>query len=388
MSLYNQRGVSAQKEDVHLAIANMSKGLYNNSFCKILPDYLANDDAYCNIVHADTAGTKSVLAYLYWKQTGDLSVWKNVAQDALVMNIDDMLCSGATTNFVLSSTIARNKHVIPGQVISAIITGCNELIQEWRNYGIHIHHAGGETADVGDLVRTIDVGYTAVARLPKHDVVTIAPQVGNVIVGLASYGQATYEHSYNSGIGCNGLTSARHDVLSKYYDHTYPESYNPAVDETIRYIGNYNLTDVVDGHTIGNLLLSPTRTYAPIIQQVLALHRQAITGIVHCTGGGATKCMKYIPQPLHILKDTLIPPPLIFQLIQQASKVSDEEMYQVFNMGQRLEVYTDATTAQAIINIAAQFNVHAQVIGRFEASNNLTLSITTPAGNSFTYNTV
>ena len=381
MSLYDQRGVSAQKEDVHAAIKNMDKGLYNNTFCKILPDYLTNSDNHCTIMHADTAGTKSIIAYLYWKQTGDLAVWKNIAQDAMVMNIDDMICSGATNNFILSSTIARNKNVINADVLSAVINGCNEVINEWKKYGITIHHAGGETADVGDLVRTIDVGYTAMARLPKNDVVLIKPQPGNVIVGFASYGQATYETAYNSGIGCNGLTSARHDILSKYYQTNYPESYDTNLSDAVTYIGKHLLTDTGEnGLNIGQMLLSPTRTYAPIIKEILANYAEAINGIIHSTGGGQTKCMKFINEPVTVIKNNLFEPPTIFKLIQQASKVDYKEMYQVFNMGQRLEIYTDEKTAEHLIAIGAQYNVAAKVIGHIEASTSNALQIVTPIG--------
>jgi phosphoribosylformylglycinamidine cyclo-ligase len=375
-SLYNQRGVSAQKEDVHAAIKNLDKGLFDNTFCKILPDYTTGDSDYCSIMHADTAGTKSIIAYLYWKQTGDLSVWKNIAQDAIVMNIDDMICSGATNNFVLSSTIARNKGLINADVLSAVINGCNDVLNEWKNYGITIHLAGGETADVGDLVKTIDVGYTAYARLARKQVIQVKPVPGNVIVGFASYGQATYETAYNSGIGCNGLTSARHDVLNKTYLEKYPESYDANMNKDIAYIGKYSLTDDGEnGRNIGQLLLSPTRTYAPIINEIVTQHFDKINGIIHSTGGGQTKCMKFIQEPVKLIKDNLFEPPFIFKAIQAASGVDNKEMYQVFNMGQRLEIYTDAATAQSMIAIAATYNVQAQVIGRVEASNSKQLEI-------------
>lgn len=373
--LYNKRGVSAQKEDVHEAIKNLDKGLFENTFCKILPDYTANDEQYCSIMHADTAGTKSILAYLYWKESGDVSVWKNIAQDAIVMNIDDMLCSGATNHFVLSSTIARNKHLIPKEVLSGVIQGCHQLLQEWAQFGIQIYLAGGETADVGDLVKTIDVGYTAFARLKRNDVIKVNPQAGDVILGFASYGQTTYESEYNSGIGCNGLTSARHDVLDKSYMQ-YTESYDSALDPTICYIGQYKLSDTSqEGRQIGKLLLSPTRTYAPVIQQIVAKHKDVIRGIIHSTGGGQTKCLKYINPPLRIIKDNLLPVPEIFRIIQEASKVDDMEMYQVFNMGTRLEVYTDAASAEDMIAIAKSFNLEAQVIGRFEAAESKSLHV-------------
>ncbi|MBL7771906.1 MAG: phosphoribosylformylglycinamidine cyclo-ligase [Chitinophagaceae bacterium] len=366
--LYNQRGVSSQKEDVLEAIKHLDKGLYTNTFCKILPDYVCGDEAYVNIMHADTAGTKSILAYLYWKETGDLSIWKHIAQDAMVMNLDDMVCSGATNHFILSSTIARNKHLIPKEVLSAVINGCNELLQEWKELGVHIHHAGGETADVGDLVKTIDVGYTAFARFPKQDVITVNPQPGDVIVGFASFGQASYEIAYNSGIGCNGLTSARHDILNKTYLN-FTESYDQQLNEAICYIGKYRLTDTLEnGMQIGKLLLSPTRTFVPVLIPILQAHRSAIRGIIHNTGGGQTKCMKYIPGNVKVIKNNLFEPPIIFNLIQEASGISKQEMYEVFNMGTRLEIYTDEVAAQQMIEIAKQFNIEAQVVGRFEAS--------------------
>lgn len=366
--LYNQRGVSSQKEDVLEAIKHLDKGLYTNTFCKILPDYVCGDEAYVNIMHADTAGTKSILAYLYWKETGDLSIWKHIAQDAMVMNLDDMVCSGATNHFILSSTIARNKHLIPKEVLSAVINGCNELLQEWKELGVHIHHAGGETADVGDLVKTIDVGYTAFARFPKQDVITVNPQPGDVIVGFASFGQASYETAYNSGIGCNGLTSARHDILNKTY-LSFTESYDQQLNEAICYIGKYRLTDTLEnGMQIGKLLLSPTRTFVPVLIPILQAHRSAIRGIIHNTGGGQTKCMKYIPGNVKVIKNNLFEPPIIFNLIQEASGISKQEMYEVFNMGTRLEIYTDEVAAQQMIEIAKQFNIEAQVVGRFEAS--------------------
>lgn len=367
--LYNKRGVSAQKEDVHEAIKHIDKGLFPNAFCKILPDYVSNEEDACCIMHADTAGTKSILAYLYWKETGDLSVWKNIAQDAIVMNIDDMICAGATDNFVLSSTIARNKNLITKDVLSAIINGCEELIQEWKNYGINIFMAGGETADVGDLVKTIDVGYTAFARLQRNQVISINPQLGDVIIGLASFGQATYEHEYNSGIGCNGLTSARHDILDKSYMTRFPESFDASIPEEVCYIGKHKLTDEgVHGLTIGKMILSPTRTFAPIIKQVVEKFQQEIHGIVHNTGGAQTKCLKYISNPVRLIKDNLFNPPPIFDMIQEASKISYQEMYQVFNMGTRLEIYTPEKNAETIISIAKQYDVAAQIVGRVESS--------------------
>jgi phosphoribosylformylglycinamidine cyclo-ligase len=367
--LYSKRGVSAQKEDVHHAIKNLDKGLFPNAFCKILPDTLTGSEEHCCIMHADTAGTKSIIAYLYWKETGDLSVWKGIAQDAIVMNIDDMICSGATNKFVLSSTIARNKNLIPKEVLSAVIQGCDELLREWKSYGIDIQMAGGETADVGDLVKTIDVGYTAFARFERKNVITIQPQPGDVIVGFASYGQSTYEKEYNSGIGCNGLTSARHDILDKSYATHYPESYDGNLPPEVCYIGKHKLTDLSEnGIPVGKLLLSPTRTFAPIIKHAVENYRDAIHGIVHNTGGAQTKCLKYIEQPVRLIKDNLFNPPLIFDLIQEASKISYHEMYQVFNMGTRLELYTDQQTAEAIISFAKTLDVDAQIVGRVEAS--------------------
>lgn len=375
-NLYQQRGVSAQKEDVHEAIKNLDKGLYDDTFCKILPDYVAHHDDYCCIMHADTAGTKSILAYMYWKETGDVSVWKNIAQDAMVMNIDDMICSGATNHFVLSSTIARNKNLIPKEVLREVIQGCDALLKTWKNFGIDIYSAGGETADVGDLVKTIDVGYTAFARLLRNQVVHVQPKPGDVIVGLASYGQSTYETSYNSGIGCNGLTSARHDILQKAYKNKFPESVDPLMDDAVCYIGKYSLTDTgANGMTIGEMLLSPTRTFAPVIKEVLMQAGKQIRGIIHNTGGGQTKCMKYIPNHLHVVKNNLLPVPEIFKLIQLVSQVSAEEMYQVFNMGTRLEIYTDEETARKIISIAASFQIDAQIVGFMESSNKKTLTI-------------
>jgi phosphoribosylformylglycinamidine cyclo-ligase len=379
--LYSKRGVSAQKEDVHYAIKNLDKGLYPTAFCKILPDTLTCSEDHCCIMHADTAGTKSIIAYLYWKETGDLSVWKGIAQDAIVMNIDDMICSGATNHFVLSSTIARNKHLIPKEVLGAIIQGCDELIREWKTYGIDIQMAGGETADVGDLVKTIDVGYTAFARFEQKNIITIQPQAGDVIVGFASFGQSSYESEYNSGIGCNGLTSARHDLLDKSYATNYPESFDGNLPPEVCYIGKHKLTDLAEnGIPIGKLLLSPTRTFAPIIKHVVENYHHAIHGIVHNTGGAQTKCLKYIDQPVRLIKDNLFTPPLVFDLIQEASQISYHEMYQVFNMGTRLEIYTDAQTAEAIISFANTLNVEAQIVGRVEASDKKELIVRSEFG--------
>lgn len=385
-NIYNARGVSAQKEDVHEAIKKLDKGLYPNAFCKILPDFTGNDEKSCCIMHADTAGTKSILAYLYWKETGDLSVWKGIAQDAIVMNIDDMICAGATNNFILSSTIARNKNLIPKEVLSAIINGCDELLKEWEKFGIQIHNAGGETADVGDVIRTIDVGYTAFARFPQKQIITINPKAGDVIVGLASYGQATYENSINSGIGCNGLTSARHDLLNKTYATNYPESFNNSIPEEVTYIGKYKMTDMHEsGMDIGKMLLSPTRTFAPIIKQVVEQYHPQIHGIVHNTGGAHTKSLKYIQQNVRLVKNNLLPIPPIFKMIQEATNTTWREMYQVFNMGTRLEIYTDSQTAEKIITIAKQFQVDAQIIGHIENSIEKEVLLTSEQGEEILY---
>jgi phosphoribosylformylglycinamidine cyclo-ligase len=378
--LYARRGVSAQKEDVHAAIKNLDKGLYTDVFCKILPDHLSGSEDHCCIMHADTAGTKSIIAYLYWKETGDLSVWKGIAQDAMVMNIDDMICSGATNDFLLSSTIARNKHLIPGEVLSAVIQGCDQLIQEWAQWGIRIHHAGGETADVGDLVKTIDVGYTAMARLNRSAVVHVQPKPGDVIVGFASYGQSSYENEYNSGIGCNGLTSARHDLLNKHYLQ-FKESYDQQLDESILYVGKHRLSDTApNGMRVGKLLLSPTRTFAPVVKDILAKHSASIRGIIHNTGGGQTKCLKYIPSGLRIIKDQLFEPPFIFEWIREAVGTAPREMYQVFNMGNRLDIFTDHETAQSLIDIAQTYQIDAQIIGRVEAAEQKSLLIQSALG--------
>lgn len=373
--LYNRRGVSSQKEDVHAAIRHLDKGLFTNSFCKILPDFAAQDSDFVNIMHADTAGTKSVIAYLYWKETGDLSVWKHIAQDAMVMNLDDMVCSGSTNDFVLSSTIARNKHLIPKEVLAAVIQGCDELLREWKEFGIRIHHAGGETADVGDLVKTIDVGYTAFARFKKEEVITIDPKPGDVIVGFASFGKCDYEKEYNSGIGCNGLTSARHDLLNKSYMN-YKESYDSLMSEEVCYIGEHKLTDAgMEGQNIGQMLLSPTRTFVPVLLPIIQTYRSKIHGIVHNTGGGQTKCMKYIHGNVKVVKDQLFEAPGIFQLIQKASGISTNEMYQVFNMGTRMEMYVPDHIADDIISISKSFGVDAKRVGRIEESNQPELQI-------------
>jgi phosphoribosylformylglycinamidine cyclo-ligase len=375
--LYNSRGVSAGKEDVHQAIKNIDKGLFPNAFCKILPDWVAGDPDFCNLMHADTAGTKTAIAYIYYKETGDLSVWEGIVQDALVMNIDDMLCSGVSDTILISSNIARNKGLINGDIIATLIKAAENFCTKMKEYGVDIKMAGGETADVGDIVRTVDVGYTAFARLARKDVVDPAQiKPGQVIVGLASYGQATYEDSWNSGIGCNGLTSARHDLLNKIYLEKYPETVDPALSKDIVFVGPYQmLDDVGEGENLGKLLLSPTRTFAPVMNKIFAKHRSDISAIIHNTGGGASKCLHYVPKGLYIIKDNLLPVPKIFQLIQQTVNTPWAEMYKVFNMGTRLEIYTDLAEAQSIIDIATSFNIEAQIIGRVEAETNPEKSI-------------
>ena len=380
---YAQRGVSASKEDVHNAIKNIDKGLFPKAFCKIVPDFLTHDDDYCLIMHADGAGTKSSLAYMYWKETGDLSVWKGIAQDALIMNIDDLLCVGATNNIMLSSTIGRNKNKIPGEVISAIINGTEALIQDLKTFGVTIHSTGGETADVGDLVRTIIVDSTVTARMKRADVIDNANiKPGDVIVGLESFGQATYETEYNGGMGSNGLTSARHDVFHKYLAEKYPESFDASVPEDLVYSGNTKLTDTVENAPIdaGKLVLSPTRTYAPIIKAILSQYNnQTIHGMVHCSGGAQTKILHFIDQ-LHIIKDNMFPIPPLFKLIQEQSNTDWKEMYQVFNCGHRMELYVDPKIAQNIIDISKSFNVNAQIIGRVETSKSKKLTIKSEFG--------
>jgi phosphoribosylformylglycinamidine cyclo-ligase len=380
---YNLRGVSASKEDVHNAIKNIDKGLFPRAFCKIIPDYLTNDDDYCIIMHADGAGTKSSLAYMYWKETGDLSVWKGIAQDALIMNIDDLLCVGATDNILLSSTIGRNKNLIPAEVISTIINGTEELIQELKSFGVTIHSTGGETADVGDLVRTIIVDSTVTARMKRKDVIDNSNiQSGDVIVGLASFGQASYENSYNGGMGSNGLTSARHDVFSNYLAKKYPESYDASVPENLVYSGKISLTDEVENSPIdaGKLVLSPTRTYAPIIKSILnKFSPKDIHGMVHCSGGAQTKVLHFI-ENLHIIKDNLFPVPPLFKLIQEQSNTDWKEMYQVFNCGHRMELYVSKDIADEIISISKSFNVDAKIIGRVEANETKKLTISSEFG--------
>lgn len=380
---YNLRGVSASKEDVHQAIKNIDKGLFPQAFCKIIPDYLTNDDQYCIIMHADGAGTKSSLAYMYWKETGDISVWKGIAQDALIMNIDDLLCVGATDNILLSSTIGRNKNLIPGEVISAIINGTEELIAELKNHGVTIHSTGGETADVGDLVRTIIVDSTVTARMKRADVIDNANiQAGDVIVGLASFGQATYEKEYNGGMGSNGLTSARHDVFAKYLAEKYPESFDASVPNELVYSGQTKLTDSVENSPIdaGKLVLSPTRTYAPVIKKILSKYNSnQIHGMVHCSGGAQTKVLHFV-ENVHVIKDNLFPVPPLFQLIQEQSKTDWKEMYQVFNCGHRMEIYVPAEVAQDIIEISKTFNIDAKIVGRVEKSDSKKLTITSEYG--------
>ncbi len=385
MSLYSKRGVSAQKEEVHAATRHLYQGLYPRAFCKLYPDVLGGDEDWVNVMHADGAGTKSIIAYLYWKETGDLSVWKGIAQDAIVMNLDDLLCVGIYDQLIFSSTIDRNKKQIPGDVLEAVINGTQEFFDQMKAFGIHITFMGGETADVGDVVRTMAVNGTMTARWPKAKLVTnekIAP--GNVIVGLAGFGQASYEETYNSGLASNGLTSARHDVLEKSYGVRFPETFDPSLSEDVVYIGPHKMTDAVDipgGKTdIGHLLLSPTRSFAPVIKQLLEKKFEDIMGLIHCSGGGQTKCLKYVPKNVRIVKDNLFEPPLVFQLIQQASGADDREMYQVFNMGTRLEIYTTESAASDIIGIANQFGVEARIIGRVEASEKQELIVKTATG--------
>jgi len=380
---YAQRGVSASKEDVHNAIKNIDKGLFPKAFCKIVPDYLTNNDNYCLIMHADGAGTKSSLAYMYWKETGDISVWKGIAQDALIMNIDDLLCVGATDNIMLSSTIGRNKNLIPGEIISAIINGTEELIGELKQFGVTIHSTGGETADVGDLVRTIIVDSTVTARMKRENVIDNANiKEGDVIVGLESFGQATYEKSYNGGMGSNGLTSARHDVFHKYLAEKYPESFDASVPEDLIYSGQTKLTDKVEKSPIdaGKLVLSPTRTYAPIIKAILSKYKSdRVHGMIHCSGGAQTKILHFVDN-LHIVKDNMFGIPPLFKLIQEQSKTDWKEMYQVFNCGHRMELYVSPEIANDIIAISKSFNVDAQIIGNVEASDSKKLTIKSEFG--------
>lgn len=379
---YMQRGVSASKEDVHNAIKNLDKGLFPKAFCKVVPDFMGGDESYCNIMHADGAGTKSSLAYMYWKETGDISVWKGIAQDAIIMNTDDLLCVGATDNILLSSTIGRNKNLIPGEVIAALINGTEEVLQMLRDNGVNIISTGGETADLGDLVRTVVVDSTVIGRMKRSDAITnekIAP--GQVIIGLSSSGQASYESEYNGGMGSNGLTSARHDVFNKSLSEKYPESFDPSVPEDLVYSGSYQLTDPVEGSPLdaGKLVLSPTRTYAPIINAILKEYRHQIGGLIHCSGGAQTKILHFVDN-LHIIKDNLFELPPLFKMIQQESQTDWKEMYKVFNMGHRMEIYIDEVHAQDIISIANSFNIEAGIIGRVEAASDKKLTIKSPFG--------
>lgn len=373
MSLYAQRGVSAQKEEVHAAIGKLDQGLYPHAFCKIYADFLCGDPDWVNIMHADGAGTKSILAYLYWKETGDASVWKGIAQDAVAMNLDDLLCIGVTDNLLFSSTIDRNKLLINGEILKEVINGTQDFFDQLKTYGVNIHYLGGETADVGDVVRTIAVNGTMTARWPKNKLITNDKiEEGNVIVGFGSSGKAVYETEYNSGLGSNGLTSARHDVLDKYYAAQYPETYEPGLNKEVVYLGKNRMTDLIDINgesiSIGKLLLSPTRTYAPLLKQLLDEQFDAIKGVIHCSGGGQTKCMKYLPKPLTVIKDNLFDIPPVFQLIRQNSGADAREMYQVFNMGHRLEIFTDEQSATQMIMTANHFGIEAKIIGRTEAA--------------------
>jgi len=373
MSLYSKRGVSAQKEEVHKAVEKLDQGLYPHAFCKVYPDFLTGDANWVNLMHADGAGTKSILAYLYWKETGDLSVWKGIAQDAVVMNLDDLLCVGIHDNLLFSSTIDRNKRLIPGEVLETIINGTQELFNELKGFGINIHYLGGETADVGDVVRTIAVNGTMMARWPKDKLITNDKiKADDVIVGFASSGKANYEKEYNSGIASNGLTSARHDALDKSYGISFPESFDTNLDESVVYIGPHKFSDEIasiDSRlTIGNLLLSPTRTYAPLMKILLQEHFASIHGLIHCSGGGQTKCMKYLPGNFRIIKDNLFEAPVVFDILQKASGSDNREMYQVFNMGHRLEVFTDSNSAESLINTGKQLGIEAKIVGRVEAA--------------------
>lgn len=379
-----QRGVSADKSEVHQAIRHLDKGLFPMAFCKILPDYAGGDEAYCNIMHADTAGTKPSLAYIYWRETGDLSVWKGIVQDALVMNLDDMACVGCVDQIIVSSTIARNKQFIPGEVISALIEACSEFVEQMKDLGVNIHLAGGETADVGDIIRTLDVGYTAFARMNRSDLIVNNIQAGDVIVGLASYGKATYEEEYNGGMGSNGLTSARHDVFSSIYGVKYPESFDAGMPSELAYSGNKRLTDKleIEGHgtiDIGKLVLSPTRTFLPVLKKILEDCGPDIHGLIHCTGGGQTKVKKFVHNK-RIIKDNLLPIPPLFQMIQEQSQTDWAEMYQVFNMGTRLECYVPAGVAGRIIDIARSFQIDAQVIGQVEEAKGESVQVKGPYG--------
>lgn len=384
-SKYDQRGVSSSKSDVHEAIKDLDKGLFPNAFCKVLPDHLGNDDAYCNIMHADTAGTKPSLAYIYWKETGDNSVWAGLIQDAIVMNIDDMACVGAVDNIILSSTIGRNKTLIPGEVVKHLIEGTQTFIEKMASMGVALHLSGGETADVGDIVRTLDVGFTAFARIKKEEVIDINIQDGDVIVALASYGQSTYETEYNGGMGSNGLTSARHDVFGKYLAEKYPESYNSQINEDLVYAGSKRLTDIDEetGLTYGKLVLSPTRTFIPVIKKIIEQSKNELHGLIHTTGGAQTKVMNFVDQ-MHIVKDNMFEVPPLFRMIKEESGTDWKEMYQVFNMGHRLEIYLQPEAAQSILDIAREFNIDAQIIGHCERAAENKLTISTDTG-TYTY---
>jgi phosphoribosylformylglycinamidine cyclo-ligase len=367
---YDKRGVSASKEDVHAAIKHLDKGLFPTAFCKILPDYTGNNANFCNLLHADTAGTKTSLAYMYWRETGDLSVWAGVAQDAIVMNLDDMACVGCTDNILLSSTIGRNKMLVSGDVIAATIQGTSDFVDAMQKQGVTMHLAGGETADVGDIVRTIDVGFTAFARMKRSDLIVPAIKAGDVVVGLASFGQATYESVYNGGMGSNGLTAARHDVLHKEYATKYPESFDPHLPDEVVYTGQRKLTDTIEiegqTHTVGKLILSPTRTFLPVLQEIFKQYRKKLSAVIHCTGGGQTKVLKFMTNA-HVVKDNMFPVPPLFRMIQENSNTEWREMYQVFNMGHRMELYTSPKYAQKLIDIAAKYNIEARIIGRVVA---------------------
>jgi phosphoribosylformylglycinamidine cyclo-ligase len=381
MSLYSKRGVSAQKEEVHAATQHLDKGLYPKAFCKIYPDVLGQDDDWVNVMHADGAGTKSILAYLYWKETGDISVWKGIAQDAIVMNLDDLLCVGIYDQLLFSSTIDRNKHLIPGEVLEAVIRGSQEFFDDMRQFGINITYMGGETADVGDIVRTMAVNGTMTARWPKSKLITNELiQAGDIIIGLAGFGKADYESNYNSGIGSNGLTSARHDILHKTYAQKFPETFDNSLPNELVYIGQHGLTDELEAEgeqvNIGQLILSPTRTFAPVLKEILEKYFDEIHGLIHCSGGGQTKCLKYLPDNVRVTKNRLFDAPIIFQLIQQASKADDREMLQVFNMGTRLEIYTNPKNADRLISVAQKYGVKAQVIGQVGKSDKKELAIT------------
>ncbi len=382
---YDRRGVSASKKEVHDAISNIDKGLFPNAFCKVVPDVLSGNPKYCNVMHADGAGTKSSLAYIYWKETGDLSVWKGIAQDAVVMNVDDLLCVGIIDGMTFSSTIGRNRQLIPGEVITAIIEGTEEILENLRSHGIGIHSTGGETADVGDLVRTVIVDATVTARVKRDRIIENRIRAGDVIIGLASYGQASYEKEYNGGMGSNGLTSARHDVFNKIYAEKYPESFDPSVPSDLVYCGSKKLTDStgIEGIDTGRLVLSPTRTYAPVIKKVLEEHSEGIHGMIHCSGGAQTKVLNFIAN-FHIIKDNLFPIPPLFRMIMEESGTPPEEMYKVFNMGHRMELYVNPAVAQKIIDISKFFKVEAKIIGRVEASERRKLTIKSELG-KFSY---